>query len=142
MIELLAQIIKLLEQVPSNVAIIAFGFIMIFMLRRQEAINGENDRKFRSGASNFQMIDNHFLKISEHFNKMHKEIQDVTVNFDKRMDLLEKMILKDIIYNDSIDITERQEAYERYIQVGGNGQTEMFYEKRIRPLLEERFLKK
>lgn len=133
MAELLKELLGLLELVPTNVALTALIITIIFTIKRQDKINNSimdkfrvNDEKFNKGSSNFKLIDDNLLKIHEHFKRVHEDTNYLT-----------KMVLKDIIYNESINLHERQDAYDQYIRLGGNGQVKLYYQNVLEPLVRE-----
>ncbi len=60
---------------------------------------------------------------------LQKPILDKLKEFEKRMDKFEINQLKSIIMNDNIPLSERLEAGDRYITLGGNGAIKVFYKK-------------
>jgi hypothetical protein len=133
MAELLKELLGLLELVPTNVALTALIITIIFTVKRQDKVNSSimdkfkvNDEMFSKGSSNFKLIDDNLLKIHEHFKRVHEDT-----------DYLTKMVLKDIIYNESIDPHERQDAYDQYVKLGGNGQVKLYYQNVLEPLVRE-----
>lgn len=144
MVELLEELYKLLQQVPLSVAIFATDVIIIFIVREQLKVNKKHqefqqstEKRLQSGTTNFSMIDNHFLKISEHFNKIHDEMQAMVRTVNRRTDRIEKAVLKDIIYNESMELSERQEAYDQYVGLGENGMVKEYYHAKLLPLIKE-----
>lgn len=65
--------------------------------------------------------------------KITKWLQKPIINklneMDKRIDVIEVTQLKNIITNSNIPISERLEAGDRYIHLGGNGAIKVFYKK-------------
>ena len=60
---------------------------------------------------------------------LQKPVMDKLEKFEKRMDKFEINQLKNIIMNDNIPLSERLEAGDRYIVLGGNGAIKVFYKK-------------
>lgn len=137
MIELFTIIMNFLNSIPTNAAMILILGIIGWLIKYQDGINKENTKKFASGANNFTMINEHF----EDVKKETKQAAEVTelqfAVLHEQLKELHKMVLKDIIYNDSIDYYDRQAAFDEYIQLGGNGFTERYYENVLRPKIEE-----
>lgn len=133
MTELISELFSLLDQIPVNFAIGVLGLVIIFIVKRQDKMNKtflnymkEADEKFAKGSTNFKMIDDHFLSVHKHFNTLHEENRYSS-----------KINLKNIIYNESIDPHERQEAYDDYVARGGNGTVKIYYETVLEPLVRE-----
>ena len=144
MTELLQELFNIIQLVPTNVAFMLFAAIIIFLVKGQMTINKENndfkkktESRLNQGANNFEMIDAHFLKVSEHFNKIETQIKEGNDTIKVNMDAMHRMILKDIIYNDTMDIHERQEAYDKYVALGGNGMTKEYYKRVLLPLVQK-----
>lgn len=144
MVELIQELFKIIQLVPTNVAFMFFAAIIVFLVREQMKINKDNndfekktEERLQSGSNNFEMIDNHFFKISEHFNKIENQIKEGNDDIKKNMDAMHRMILKDIIYNDSMDLHERQEAYDKYVALGGNGMVKQYYEQVLLPKVKK-----
>lgn len=133
MVEVIQLIFDFLEVIPTNAAFVLLFGVLIFWMKRQEKKNKVvedyikiAEDKFSKGASNFKMIDDHFLSVHRHFEKVHEE------NRDNRIDTL-----KNIIYNEAIDPHERQNAYDSYVGLGGNGLVQKYYEARLEPIVRE-----
>ena len=133
MTEILEAIFKALEFIPYNVSMIIVSALIIYFVRAQNKINEhfykweqEAREKLHKGATNFQMIDERFTGVEEHFEQVHDEMKSIY-----------KMVLKDIIYNATMDLMERHDAYEEYISLGGNGFVRAYYERKIKPEVEE-----
>lgn len=133
MAELLKELLALLELVPTNVALTVLSIVLIYIVKRQDKVNSNimdkfkaNDEKFNKGSNNFILIDENLRRIHEHFKQVHEENNYLT-----------KMVLKDIIYNESIDPHERQDAYDQYVKLGGNGQVKLYYQNVLEPLVRE-----
>lgn len=62
-------------------------------------------------------------------NWLQRPIIDKLEKFEKRMDKFEINQLKNIITNDNIPMSERLEAGDRYISIGGNGAVKVLYKK-------------
>lgn len=133
MVELIQIIFKFLESIPVNAALVLLVGIILYLVRYQDKINKHTDERFKSGTSNFIMIGQHFEDMKtafqrndEQFVVLHEQIKNV-----------HKMVLKNIIYNDSMNPMERQEAYDEYIRLGGNGFTQRYYENILKAKVEE-----
>lgn len=137
MIELFSIFMNFLNSIPTNAAMVLILGIIGWLIKYQDGINKENTKKFASGTTNFTMINEHF----EDVKKEAKQAAEVTelqfAVLHEQLKELHKMVLKDIIYNDSIDFYERQAAYDEYILLGGNGFTERYYENVLRPKIEQ-----
>ena len=48
------------------------------------------------------------------------------------------MVLKNTIYNESMDLFERVAAYDEYIRLEGNGITKRYYDNVLKPEVDER----
>ena len=136
MAELLKELLALLELVPTNVALTVLSIVLIYIVKRQDKVNSNimdkfktNDEKFNKGSNNFILIDENLRKIHEHFKQVHDDTNYLT-----------KMVLKDIIYNESIDPHERQDAYDQYVALGGNGQIKLYYQNVLEPLVREHII--
>lgn len=144
MVELIQELFKVIQLVPTNVAFMIFGAIVVYLYREQNKIVKDNnefkqqtEKRFQSGTSNFEMIDHHFLKVSEHFNKIEDQIKEGNTEIRVNMDAMHRMILKDIIYNESMDPHERQEAYDKYVELGGNGMVKQYYKQVLLPKVKK-----
>lgn len=137
MIELFTLFLNFLNSIPTNAAMVLILGIIGWMIRYQHKINKENDKKFSSGVNNFTMINDHF----EDVKKEAKQAAEVTelqfAVLHEQLKELHKMVLKDIIYNDSVDYHERQAAYDEYLLLGGNGFTQRYYENILKPKIEQ-----
>ncbi len=60
---------------------------------------------------------------------LQKPVMEKIEKLNSRMDKFEVVQLKNIIMNDNIPISERLEAGDRYIHLGGNGAIKVFYKK-------------
>lgn len=132
MVELIQLIFEFLESIPGNAALVLLSGVILYLVRYQDKVNKRNDEKFKSGATNFIMIDTHFTEIKQAFSKN----DDQFAVLHEQLKNVHKMVLKDIIYNDSMDPMERQDAYDEYLRLGGNGFTQRYYENILKAKVE------
>lgn len=133
MIELLNVIFDFLEMIPHSAAMFLLTGVVVFLYRTQMTVNKhfrefEKDvnERFQNGVTNFELINENLDNIEDHFVQVHEEMRSVY-----------KMVLKDIIYNESMDLMERQDAYEEYIGLGGNGFVQRYYNQKLKAKIEK-----
>lgn len=91
------------------------------------------NERFDKGVTNFELIAKSFEDVKEAF----KRNDDQFTILHEQIKSVHKMVLKNTIYNDSMDFFERQEAYDEYVRLGGNGLTQRYYETVLKPKIEE-----
>lgn len=136
--EFLDLIVAFFKALPPTAVDALLVGLLAWFIKYQLGINKVTDDRFKHGTTNFEMIDKHFEKVDDSF-------MEVGANFEMihlQVKGVHKMVLKNIIYNDSLDLFERLEAYDEYIGLGGNGFTHAYYENHLKPLLEDRLKEK
>jgi len=133
MLELIQVILDFLKLIPTQAALVLIIGLIGLLFKGQKKIGdaldkhtAEEELRFASIEDRLSVLEKRFVDVEEHFLRVHEEVLDV-----------HRMVLKETVYNDSMDFFERQEAYDEYIALGGNGFTKRYYENILRPQIEE-----
>lgn len=133
MVEFLQIVFKFIEQIPTSAALLLISGIILLLFKEQQKNNKalnehttEEEKRFQAIEDRLSTLEDKFGEVEGHFVQVHEEVKDV-----------HRMVLKETVYNDSMDFFERQEAYDEYISLGGNGFTKRYYENVLRPKIEE-----
>lgn len=136
MIELFGIIMTFLNSIPTNAAMLLLIGIVGWLIKYQSKKNDEVDKRLASGVTNFSMINNHFEDVKSEAREAANKTEAQFAVLHEQLKSVHKMVLKDIIYNDLMDYFERQDAYDEYIHLGGNGFTQRYYENILKPKIE------
>lgn len=138
MIELFEIIKTFLDSIPPSASTILVGGILLWAIKCQNQINKENMEKFRSGVTNFTMINQHFEEVREETKAAASNTEAQLTLLQEQIKEVHKMVLKNTIYNESMDLFERVAAYDEYIRLEGNGITKRYYDNVLKPEVDER----
>lgn len=133
MTELIDIIMQFLNVIPTNAAMLLIVGIIAWLVKHQSRVNMHTNERFDKGVTNFELIAKSFEDVKEAF----KRNDDQFTILHEQIKSVHKMVLKNTIYNDSMDFFERQEAYDEYVRLGGNGLTQRYYETVLKPKIEE-----
>jgi hypothetical protein len=122
-------LIELLNH-PVFFIVVAFGVFFFFILKMLlpflKDLNLKIVEKIDGNSASIKELIVDVKKIDDDNQKQQYQINDLIVDIQKQ-----------IIYNTEISIAERIYASVKYLNSGGNGETNKYIEKNIKPMNEE-----